>query len=244
MSHTEAPAAPQPESAPPAAPPSSAPKSPLGLLAFVLMLTIIGAIGLVLAVWTTSRTQLDIGIKRRQPLRVYTQVPPFELIERSGQTVSLDSLRGGIWIADFIFTRCGGTCPTMSRSMKSVQASISHNPHLWPAPRLVSITVDPEWDTPERLARYAERFEADSEGWLFLTGKYAEIQQLAREGFLVGVQEGHDDPLEPIIHSQSLILVDHRGRVRGYYDGTDPAAVRLLLADVMRLNREVLAETS
>jgi cytochrome oxidase Cu insertion factor (SCO1/SenC/PrrC family) len=242
MSVNESPPTPEAEASPPAAEPRRT--SALGLIAFVMMITIIGVVGLALAVWTSSRVQLDIGVKRREPLRVYAQLPAFDLTERSGAPVTLDTFRGGIWIADFIFTRCGGTCPTMSRSMKSVQASISHNPHLWPAPRLVSITVDPEWDTPERLARYAERFDADPQGWLFLTGEYNEIQQLAREGFLVGVQQGHDDPLEPIIHSQSLILIDHRGRIRGYYDGTDPAAVRLLLADVMRLNREVLAETS
>lgn len=213
--------------------------SPLGVIAFLLMISIIAALGLALSWWTFTRVPPDFGVKKHEPLRVYSTLPPFSLAERSGGTVSLGNLKGGIWIADFIFTRCGGTCPTMSQSMKTLQSSLAHIPQIWPPVRLVSFTVDPEWDTQERLQDYAQRFEAKPGDWLFLRGEYDVIQQLAREGFLVGVQQGHDDPLEPIIHSQSLILVDPSGQIRGYYDGTDPAEIRLLLADVMRLNREI-----
>ncbi len=210
-----------------------------GMIALVLMVTIIGVIGLCLSYWTFTRVSPDIGVKKHEPLRIYGTLPAFTLTERSGVPVSSQDLNQGIWIADFIFTRCGGTCPTMSKSMGTLQKSLSHIPQLYPPVRLVSFTVDPDWDTTERLEDYADRFEADSGGWLFLRGEYEEIQQLARDGFKVGVQQGNEDPLEPIIHSQSLILVDDKGRIRGYYDGTDPSAIRLLIADVMRLNREL-----
>lgn len=210
-----------------------------GVIALLLMVTIICVIGLALSYWTFTRVPPDIGVKKHEPLRVYSTIPSFTLTERSGGSISSENLNQGIWIADFIFTRCGGTCPTMSKSMATLQKSLSHIPQLYPPVRLVSFTVDPEWDTTERLEDYADRFDADKGGWLFLRGEYEEIQELAREGFKVGVQQGHDDPLEPIIHSQSLILVDPQGQIRGYYDGTDPAAIRLLIADVMRLNREL-----
>lgn len=223
----------------PVAPESSSAPPPTAIIALLLMVSIIAAMGLALSWWTFTRVQPDFGVKKHEPLRVYGSLPPFSLMERSGAEVSLDTLRGGIWIADFIFTRCGGTCPTMSKSMKTLQTSLSHIPQIWPPVRLVSFTVDPEWDTTERLQDYANRFEAKHGNWLFLRGPYDDIQKLAREGFMVGVQQGHDDPAEPIIHSQSLILIDPSGQIRGYYDGTDPADIRLLLADVMRLNREI-----
>lgn len=213
--------------------------SPNGVIALVLMVTFIAVLGLSLSYWTFTQSTPEIGVKKHEPLRVYGAVPSFTLTERSGAPVSAGDLNQGIWIADFIFTRCGGTCPTMSRSMAKLQRSLSHIPQIYPPVRLVSFTVDPEWDTEERLQDYAQRFDADRGGWLFLRGEYEEIQELAREGFMVGVQQGHDDPLEPIIHSQSLILIDPEGQIRGYYDGTDPAEVRLLIADVMKLNREV-----
>lgn len=213
--------------------------SPNGIIALVLMVTIIAVIGLGLSFWTFTRVSPEIGVKKHEPLRVYGTVPEFTLTERSGVPVSDRDLNQGIWIADFIFTRCGGTCPIMSKSMSTLQRSLSSIPQIYPPVRLVSFTVDPEWDTQERLQDYARRFDADEGGWLFLRGEYERIQELARDGFMVGVQQGHDDPLEPIIHSQSLILVDPSGQIRGYYDGTEPADIRLLIADVMKLNREV-----
>lgn len=215
-----------------------------GLIALLLMISILAVLGMGLAVWTFSRVNPDIGFKAHKPLGVYGQVPPFKLTERSGYPVGRDDLKGAMWIADFVFTRCAGTCPIMSKSMENVQHSLSHIPQIWPPVRLVSFTVDPEWDTTERLKKYAERFSADPGAWLFVTGKYESIQSLARDGFKLGVQPGSDNQLEPIIHSQSLVLVDPQGRIRGYYDGTDPAAVRLLLADVMRLNREIASARS
>lgn len=213
--------------------------SPNGVIALVLMVSIIAVLGLSLSYWTFTRVPPEIGVKKHEPLRIYGTVPDFELSERSGAPFTNHDLNKGIWIADFIFTRCGGTCPIMSKSMSTLQRSLSHVPQIFPPVRLVSFTVDPEWDTRERLQDYAERFDADEGGWLFLRGDYDRIQALARDGFMVGVQQGHDDPLEPIIHSQSLILVDPSGKIRGYYDGTEPAEIRLLIADVMRLNREV-----
>jgi len=228
----------------PAAAPAMTARSPYGIIAFLLMLTIIAVFGISLSFWTFTRVKPEIGVKKHEPLRILGEVPPFALTASDGSAVTRETFAEAIWIADFIFTRCGGTCPAMTRSMHAVQKSLAANTQLWPPVRLASISVDPEWDTQERLRDYAARVGADPRTWVFLTGDYDAIQDLARDGFKIGVEEGSEDANEPIIHSQSLVLVDPAGRIRGYYDGTDPEAVRILLADVMRLSREISKERS
>lgn len=206
--------------------------------ALALMLAVLLALALFLTVWTLGGSEVRLGFRPRKPLLVYGTLPDFSLIERGGDPVSLDSLKGGIWIADFIFTRCAGTCPVMTRNMGALANSIRGIPELWPPARLVSFTVDPQWDTPEVLDDYADLHNANEGQWLFVTGQYEQIQKLAIEGFKLGVEQGADSSIEPIVHSQSFVLIDPKGRIRGYYDGTDKARVRELIVDVSRLARE------
>lgn len=115
--------------------------------------------------------------------RRIAQVPAFLLTERSGRQVSLAELRGKIWIAATIWTRCVDECPLMSAQMARLQAEFADEPHL----QIVTISVDPEYDTPAVLTEYADRFGADPERWLFLTGDKSKIYRLVREGFKLGV---------------------------------------------------------
>ena len=162
------------------------------------------------------------------PLPVLTQLPDFRLVECSGQTLGLGDLRGKVWIADFIFTRCPGPCPRMSSRMASLQSRLSSDTGLL----LVSISVDPEFDTEEVLAKYAAQYRAVKGRWLFLTGDKAAIHQLAKSGFLVG---GVDDVT---LHTTRFVLVDRQGRVRGYYSSSDEDELRNLLNDARSLLRE------
>jgi cytochrome oxidase Cu insertion factor (SCO1/SenC/PrrC family) len=111
------------------------------------------------------------------------EVPDFALIERSGQSVTRADLRGKVWIASIIFTRCVEECPLVSNHMARLQATFAAEPDV----RLVSITVDPAYDTPEVLTRYAQSFAAQPQRWLFLTGDKATIYRLVREGFRLGL---------------------------------------------------------
>ena len=168
-----------------------------------------------------------------QPLPVLNEIPSFSLTNRDGSTITRDDLDGAPWIADFIFTRCPGICPLMSLAMQRIGERLPTGS----AVRLVSISVDPEYDTPEILDTYAQRFNAPP-SWLFLTTERAEtILELARDGFLLAVDPdpapGTSD--EPILHSSRLVLVDGAGRVRGYYDALDEAERERLLGDVERL---------
>jgi protein SCO1 len=159
-------------------------------------------------------------------------LPAFTLVERSGQPLSLALLRGHPWIADFIFTQCGGACPAMTARMARLRREIPEDV------RFVSFTVDPAHDTPEVLSRYAETFHAGPD-WLFATGPQKDLYDLSVRGFKLaamevppGEREGGDGPF---LHSSKLALVDAEGVIRGYYDSTDEQALRGLVADAAAL---------
>ena len=102
--------------------------------------------------------------------------------------------------------------------------------------KLVIFTVDPKNDTPERLAEYARKYQAEEGRWLFLTGGAEQMQDLAKNSFHLAVEEG-TDPNEPIIHSKRFILVDREGHIRGYYNSDEPEAKQKLLHDIGTLMR-------
>ena len=163
-----------------------------------------------------------------QPLAVYGQIPGFLLLDQTGQSFDQSSMRGKIWIADFIFTSCAGQCPLMTSAMRALQEKLPA------AVQFVSITVDPQRDTPAVLSEYAERSRADTQRWHFLTGDRAQIEQLCLNGFRLSYAEG-GSPTEPITHSSRFMLIDEEGKIRGIYDGTDPASNQRLIQEVRTL---------
>ena len=167
-------------------------------------------------------------------LPVMFALPDFSLTERSGQTVTLATLKGKVWIADFIFTHCSGPCPMMTRQMSTLQAELAGEPDV----QLVSFTVDPARDTPARLEEYAQQFRAHPQRWFFLTGDRQTIFNLSTQGFkLATLVEGDEVATtdHPILHSTKFVLVDRAGQIRGYYDGTSAEDVDKLKADAIRL---------
>ncbi len=159
------------------------------------------------------------------------QVPDFTLVNRDGRTVRRADLAGSPWIANFIFTRCPASCPMMTTRMARLNRELARGPGV----RLVSISVDPEHDTPAVLQRYAASFAAP-EHWLFLTGDGPQIYRLSQEGFKLGVdpapQASGLQTAEPILHSTRFVLVDGEGRIRGYYDAFDEEAMKGLERDL------------
>ncbi len=161
-------------------------------------------------------------------------VPDFSLVERSGNSLNLSDLLGKAWVVNFIYTSCPDTCPLQSAEMAKLQGELDHEANF----RLLSITVDPERDTPQILSRYAERFRADPNRWLFLTGKKAEIYRLAQQGFRLSAvpvsnSEGNYDTA--FIHSSRFVLVDDKAQIRGYYDSNDAKALQRLRHDLKTL---------
>jgi protein SCO1/2 len=150
-------------------------------------------------------------------------VPPFALTERGGRTVTEADLRGKVWVASFVFVRCTQGCTQVTATMARLQSELGLAKR--DDVRLVTFTVDPERDGPEELSDYARHFQADPEKWLFLTGDKEKIHRLLIEGFKVGVQEKPPDQRKPgdeFTHSTKLVVVDRRGRIRGYFDGLPP----------------------
>jgi cytochrome oxidase Cu insertion factor (SCO1/SenC/PrrC family) len=151
---------------------------------------------------------------RRPPPPVYGSVPGFALTERSGRAVTAGDLEGKTWIADFIFTRCAGQCPLMTAKMSELHRSLK-------GVHFVSFTSDPDYDKPEVLSQYAQGYGITGGRWLFLTGDKEAINKIAQ-----GLHFSRID--EPLMHSLSFVLIDPQGRVRGYYDSTDPEALKKL----------------
>jgi protein SCO1/2 len=170
------------------------------------------------------------GVKPLEGLSRYGAVPEFSLTERSGKKVTLANLRGTIWVADFIYTTCTDTCPLQTSEMGKLQSEWSDKLGL----KLVSFSVDPEKDTAEVLSRYADRYKADSQRWLFLTGAQEEITRLVQEGFkLSAVPVVNAESAEGVImHSPRFVLVDRQAQIRGYYDSRDQQALERLKKDV------------
>lgn len=168
--------------------------------------------------------------KPLEGLNRYGTVPEFSLVERGGKTTTLADLRGSIWIADFIYTTCQDTCPMQTAEMAQLQEEWKDRAGL----KLVSFSVDPEKDTTEVLSRYADRYKADAQRWLFLTGAKEEISRLVQEGFrLSAVALPSDGNVGSVImHSPRFVLIDKQAQIRGYYDSRDPQALQRLKADV------------
>jgi protein SCO1/2 len=171
--------------------------------------------------------------KPLEGLQRYGSVPPFSLVERSGKTTTLADLRGTIWIADFIYTTCQDTCPMQTAEMAQLQEQWKDRAGL----KLVSFSVDPEKDTTEVLSRYANRYKADSQRWLFLTGPKEEIGRLVQEGFRLSAvalsSDGKKDSV--VMHSPRFVLIDKQAEIRGYYDSRDQQALERLKKDVATL---------
>ncbi len=171
--------------------------------------------------------------KPLEGLQRYGSVPQFSLVERSGTAITLADLRGSIWIADFIYTTCQDTCPMQTAEMAQLQEEWKDREGL----KLVSFSVDPEKDTTAVLSRYADRYKADGQRWLFLTGAKEEISRLVQAGFRLSAVAlpGDGNVGSVIVHSPRFVLIDKQAEIRGYYDSRDPQALQRLKADVETL---------
>lgn len=177
----------------------------------------------------------QLEIARRPPpppLPIWANSPDFSFQSQTGATVTRGDLSGKIWIANFIFTRCAGPCPVMTERLAEVQRALgAGNDDV----RLVSVSVDPEFDRPEVLAKYAARFGADPARWLFLTGDPATVQKYVTKGMLLPLaKDGEGAP----IHSQKFLVLDGRGQIRAFRDLDLPNLVPQLLQDVESLRHE------
>ena len=149
-------------------------------------------------------------------------IPSFEFTDSDGNLISQEDLSGKIWVADFIFTTCTMACPVMTGNMNLIHKAFKNNDKV----RIVSISVYPEYDTPEILKEYASRYDANTNRWHFLTGPEENVKLVIKNGFKMGDYE------DIIFHSEKFALVDQNGNIRGYYNGIKTDDIKTLKKDI------------
>lgn len=155
------------------------------------------------------------GCRHEPELPKLFAVPDAKLVDERGRAVSLDAMKGGVTVYNFIFTSCTGTCPIMTNNMRRLTQKVPKDAPV----RFVSISVDPLRDTPPALAEYAKRVRNDAR-WMFLTGDRPTIVKLSVQGFKLAA--GDPSPGgEPLLHSSKFAVADRSGVIREYYGGTD-----------------------
>ena len=161
-------------------------------------------------------------------LPVIGGIPDFEFIDSEGRDVGLSTLKGKVWVADFIFTTWTMACPIMTGNMNIIHKKYKKNDDI----RLVSISVYPEYDTPEVLKKYASQYEANTDTWHFLTGNESTVKEVIKDGFKIGDYE------DIIFHSEKFALVDRNGMIRAYYNGMKSEDMKKLKKDINNLLKQ------
>jgi len=176
-------------------------------------------------------------------LPVISQVAPFALTNQFGQPVTLENLKGRVWIADIIFTRCAGPCPVMTHRMRELQDALPAESKA----RLVTLTTDADNDTAAVLLKYAQKFGGNQQRWDYLTGDKRAIANLAIDSLkltaLEKKPEERTDPADLFVHSTIFVIIDKKGQLRGSFDTQGempewPEAKRQLLAAIKKLESE------
>jgi protein SCO1 len=174
---------------------------------------VFGLLGLayIVALTTMERT-------RQGALPILGRIAGFTLTNQNGQLATLANLSNRVWVADIIFTRCAGPCPRMTAQMKSLQDSLPQNNNA----KLVTLTTDPDNDTPAVMKKYGERFGADFNRWIFLTGTKSEIAGLARDSLKLSAvpvkPEERKDDADLFIHTTIFVVVDKHAQLRGVFE--------------------------
>lgn len=189
------------------------------------------AVGIVaitgLAVFAIQRADIS-----RQEIPIIAKVPPFALTDQHGNLVTEKDLLGKITIWDFIFTRCPGACPIMTKQMAELYQLYASSQRV----QFFSVTVDPDYDTPEVLRQYAEAHGVRDMRWRFLRGSIDSVITLSEKGFMLPAEN------LPSGHSTKFVLIDPEGHIRGYFSHNDPASISVLKTQVRELAKPFLAE--
>ncbi len=156
----------------------------------------------------------------------------FAYVNQDSVTVTNESLKDVVYVADFFFTSCPSICPIVARNMLTIYSAFENNPQV----KLVSFTLDPKRDTPTKLTKYANNLEVKSSKWLFLTGDKDFTLELAHDYFVSAAEDAGAPG--GFNHSGKLILVDKTGHIRSYCEGTDAKTIPKFIEDINKLLKE------
>ena len=160
-----------------------------------------------------------------KPLPILGKLDDFALTTQEGTSASLESFKGSTLLVNFIFTRCKGPCPLVTKKMTALQGKLKDLSHF----KHISISMEPSFDTPEVLTQYGKKHQADFSRWTFLTGDLKEIIKLAKSSFKLPAGQ------DPDMHSTRMVLIDIKGQIRGYYDSFDEKDLAKLEKDARKL---------
>ena len=178
---------------------------------------------------------------KRVPDTVWHTISDFKLTNQEGQTVTWDSLKGKIIVADFFFTHCPTICPGLTRNMKRMAESLNNgqkvgdrtNKYL----RFLSFSIDPERDSVDRLKFWADKYQINPDQWWLLTGDKKQIYDLILKEIKIPVEDGNGVDSN-FAHTDHFVLIDSSRHVRGYYHGLDTASLGQLSEDMILLTLE------
>jgi len=162
------------------------------------------------------------------------RIGQFEFLNQNRELITLDDVKGKVFVAEYFFTTCLTICPIMNEEMKRIQERFKGNENV----KLLSFTVDPEIDTVEQMKSYAVEHNAVDGQWHFLTGEKEDLYSLARNSFFVlkpAEARNLGDAGSDFIHTNNFVLVDQELQIRGYYDGTSTEEVDQLMEDILIL---------
>lgn len=210
-------------------------KKTIWIFIFVVIVLPVAAFG-VYRLWQKKFSGLPVygSVKKDAKGNVADHtVPGFSFTNQLGETVTIGKWENKIVVVDYFFTRCPSICPKMTNNLKLVQQSFSGDEEV----AITSFTVDPEGDSTAALKKFANRFGIDDANWDLLTGDKMQLYKLARNGFMIVATDGDGGP-DDFIHSEKLVLIDKKKRIRGYYNGTDEKQVKQLIIDIKKLKHE------
>jgi len=159
--------------------------------------------------------------KSAEQVPIIAQLPAPSLVDQDRQVFEREAMEGKLWVTSFLFTHCRATCPRLMAQMKKLQGRVSNVP----SAQLLSVSVDPQNDTPEVIKAYMRRNGFDESNWRFVTGDENAVQDFVVGGFKVGY--GQTRWSTELTHPNSLALVDDLGRIRGYYRSDDEGLAEL-----------------
>ncbi len=176
------------------------------------------------------------GIMARVSLPVYGDedhfIEEFSFTDQNGSSFNSEDYKDKIWVVHSFFTSCPTICPEMMKTMQNVHNLVRNDSEVM----LLSISIDPKHDTPERLLMYSDRWNMDPTQWKLLTGEKKMTYRLLRNSFLQGATDvGSDDGF---IHSENIVLVDSNGKIRDIIPGTDKGASTAIVKSIKRLEKE------
>lgn len=163
------------------------------------------------------------------------KIGQYEFINQDGNTVSNETFNGKIHLVDFFYSTCPGICRSMTKNMHHLYDYYEKDEDVM----FLSHTVLPEIDTVEQLKNYADQYCIESDRWHLVTGDKEDIYELARKHYFIEQNAGYKKSLNELVHTENFVLIDHKGRIRGIYNGTSRLEMKRIIADIELLKKEL-----